>query len=130
MTDGGDQRDRQIERLEGIVEEFGRYLRDSTPRPKFEWQAIGTILAIIGMLITVSESWAIMSKRLEDLEAQVKDQRTTIGRVSQIDWTVADVMKRLDQFADTQKQQGNQLADIHDTLMKLGLTVRENSKGR
>lgn len=121
-------REKQIERLEGIVEKFGKYLMESTPRSKFPWEAIATILAVLGMLITGTQSWAIMGKRLDDLEARQKDQTAALEKVPRLDWQLTELQKRLNEISDTQKEQGRTLVEIRETLVKTGFRVSSGGK--
>lgn len=119
-----DHRDRQIERLETIVEQFGKYLRDSTPpRSRIPWEAIATILAVLGMLVTATQSFAIMGKRIDDLEQQQRTQVGTLDKVPKIDWQLGEILKRLDALTDSEKEQAARVSEIRETLAKVGLRI-------
>jgi hypothetical protein len=114
-----------------IIERLGEHLRDSSPRSRFPWEAVATILAIIGMVITVTQSWAtvtqswaIMGKRLDDLEASRVEQQKKLDDVPRLKWTSEDVIKRLDSLDARMGQLERQGTEVHDTLMRLGLNVK------
>lgn len=120
-----------------IIEELRR-MEDkidaaSVPAPPSEhhrtaWQVrmgdVTTIIAVLGLVWTASQAFG----RLDSLDKSQSEVKDRIKPIEQIGWKVDALTSELDGVKNSQKETGHKVSEIHETLIRMGVTVAGKQK--
>ena len=94
------------------------------PRPS-RFSDLTTIIAVLGLIVSIAQSWAITGKRLDDIERARVVDTATLARVPLIELTMQQVAGTLQRLENQSQAQGAQTQEMRDALIKLGMQIPE-----
>ena len=94
----------------------------------FPWPMLVALVSVIALGVTVQQSWtntaqtwAIMGKRIDDLEASRQRADLKLESVPELKWNLDMVKQRLDGIEKGLKENTTTLGEVRDTIQSIGL---------
>ncbi len=97
-------------------------------KASFPWPMLVALVSVIALGVTVSQSWtntaqawAVMGKRIDDLEASRQRADLKLESVPELKWNLDMVKSRLDSIEKGLKENTTTLGEVRDTIQSIGL---------
>jgi len=97
-------------------------------RTSFPWPMLVALVSVIALGVTVQQSWtttaqtwAVMGKRIDDLEASRQRADLKLESVPELKWNLDMVKQRLDGIEKGLKENTTTLGEVRDTIQNIGL---------
>lgn len=96
--------------------------RVMAPRPS-RFSDLTTVIAVLGLIVSIGQSWAVTGKRLDDIEKQRAADAVTMAKVPQLEWSVSQINETLKDLRQQGTEQSTALRDMREVLIKLGMQL-------
>lgn len=103
-------------------------IREQGKVKRFPWEMLVALVAVVTLGINVSQSWtttaqtwAVMGKRIDDLESARTRTDMKLESVPELKWNIDAIKNRLDGIEKGLKENTTTLTDLRDTIQAVGL---------
>jgi septal ring factor EnvC (AmiA/AmiB activator) len=106
------------------LQELIRLERAFANNKKFDFGNLTALAAVGGMVLSITNSWAVTAKRLDYLEQTMSTIMAKADRVPQLEVQLSELTRTLARMETTSTVTDGKVNEIHDTLIKLGMNLK------